>query len=121
MRHLHLRSMPNLLFGLCLQRDQIQFFLQLIYFRTAFTNDDTRTSSTNSDRDQTYNVLAGTKVSYDVDLTKNDIDKLGTQKPQLIFKAFAVQVEADGRIEDPNAGSAFGAWGKVTESEKLIK
>lgn len=77
---------------------------------------------TTKDEDQTYNVLAGTKVSYDEDLTKNDIDELGAQKPQLIFKAFAVQVEADGRTaENPNAGSAFTAWGKVTESEKLTK
>lgn len=72
----------------------------------------------------THNVLTDMTVSYSEDLTKEDIEKLytkdedgniiaidGSKKPELIFKAFAVQKEA--------ASNALEAWNKIAEGEKL--
>jgi len=62
-------------------------------------------------KDTFYYVLDGNKVSYSADLTKADIDKLVDKQPQLIFKAFAVQLEA--------AATAEGAWDEVDDGAKL--
>ena len=67
--------------------------------------------------DVPYYVLLGDvtntngKVSYNGELTKADIDELGENKPQLVFKAFAVQ-EVDGETVDT-------AWAKIAETQKL--
>ena len=84
-----------------------------VYYAT--TNYETQAS------DKHYNVLKDQTVSYSEDLTKTDMDKLytynddgtvkSTTKPQLIFKAFAVQKEA--------ANDELAAWDKVADSEKL--
>ena len=55
-------------------------------------------------------MLKNKTVSYSEDLTKEMIDKLGDKVPQLVFKAFAVQLGA--------ADSAKNAWAQVS-SESL--
>lgn len=60
--------------------------------------------------DVDYNVLKDTKVSYSENLTKVMIDALGNDVPQLVFKAFAVQLNA--------ASTAENAWAQVS-SESL--
>lgn len=62
-------------------------------------------------KDTIYYVLEDNEVSYSADLTKADIDKLGDKQPQLIFKAFAVQLEAATTAED--------AWDEVDTGAKL--
>lgn len=58
------------------------------------------------------NILKGEEVTYDPNLTKEDIDKVGdNNKPTLNFKAFAVQKEA--------AATALAAWNQIPESEYL--
>lgn len=81
------------------------------YYRT--TNYTTVTTDT------TYYVLKGDEtkgvngyVSYDSDLTKANLnDVTDDTKPQLIFKAFAVQVEA--------GTDAATAWAQIDASAKL--
>lgn len=63
-----------------------------------------------SDKNEDYNVLKNKTVSYSEDLTKEMIDKLGDKVPQLVFKAFAVQLNA--------ASTAENAWAQVS-SESL--
>lgn len=91
------------------------------------------TNYTTQSTDKTYNILTDKKVSYSNDLTKDDINKLYTYgtdgnvenvtKPQLIFKAFAVQSE--GLTKDNGAGTAtsittaIDAWDFIDEKEKL--
>lgn len=50
----------------------------------------------------TYSILASNQVSYSQNLTKADLNAVGTNKPQLIFTAYAVQLEA--------AANATAAW-----------
>lgn len=50
----------------------------------------------------TYSILASNQVSYSQNLTKADLNAVGTNKPQLIFTAYAVQLEA--------ATTAADAW-----------
>ena len=64
----------------------------------------------NSDKDEDYNVLKDKTVSYSEDLTKEMIDALGNDVPQLVFKGFAVQLNA--------ASTAADAWAQVA-SESL--
>lgn len=64
----------------------------------------------NSDVDEDYNVLKNKTVSYSEDLTKEMIDALGNDVPQLVFKGFAVQLNA--------ASTAADAWAQVA-SESL--
>lgn len=46
-----------------------------------------------------HSVLTNSKVSYSSDLTKAQLDVLGTNKPSLTFKAYAIQqVNGDGTI-----------------------
>lgn len=80
------------------------------YYRTA--NYATATTDT------TYYVLKGDEdnangiVTYDSDLTKADLNTVtDTTKPQLIFKAFAVQAEA--------GSDATTAWNQIDASAKL--
>lgn len=94
------------------------------YYRT--------TNYTTSTQDVTYYVLKGGSnentsgiVSYDSDLTKANIEALDTdaadtdghgtievdEMPQLIFKAFAVQVEA--------GSDASSAWNQIAAGDKL--
>lgn len=81
------------------------------YYRT--------TNYTTVPTDTTYYVLKGDEtkgtngyVSYDEDLTKTNLNAVTDEtKPQLIFKAFAVQAEA--------GSDATTAWNQVLESEKL--
>ena len=87
------------------------------YYRT--TNYTTLTNDT------TYNVLKGDAtnangiVTYDSDLTKANLDAVtDTTKPQLIFKAFAVQAEAAGTYTDAATGAA-AAWNQIDASAKL--
>lgn len=59
-----------------------------------------------------HNVLTNKTVSYSENLTKTDINKITDDtKPQLIFKAFAVQKEA--------ATTALAAWNEIADSAKL--
>ena len=79
------------------------------------------TNYATQDTAKTYNVLTGQQVSYSNDLSKADIDNLYTYntdgtvnaitKPQLIFKAFAVQQEA--------ATTAAEAWAKIDPAQML--
>lgn len=80
-------------------------------------------SYTTKETDKTYNVLLEKKVFYGDSLTKTMIDELYTtsnegkiivndaKKPQLNFKAFAVQTEAGDTAAD--------AWGQIPVSEYL--
>ena len=63
-----------------------------------------------SDEDEEYNVLKDKTVSYSENLTKDMIDALGENVPQLVFKGFAVQLGA--------ASTAADAWAQVA-SESL--
>lgn len=63
-----------------------------------------------SDEDEEYNVLKDKTVSYSENLTKDMIDALGENVPQLVFKGFAVQLGA--------ASTADDAWAQVA-SESL--
>lgn len=57
-------------------------------------------------KDTEFSILTGDKVSYSEDLTKTDLNAVtDTTKPQLIFTAYAVQLEA--------ADDAAAAWAKV--------
>lgn len=75
----------------------------------------------------TYDVLANNSVSYGPDLTKEDIALLygenGTledgEKPQLIFKAFAVQSEGLTKADGTAITSASDAWDLIDSSAKL--
>ncbi|MBR5125964.1 MAG: SipW-dependent-type signal peptide-containing protein [Oscillospiraceae bacterium] len=54
----------------------------------------------------TYSILTNNKVSYSSTLTKNDLTKVtDDNKPQLVFTAYAVQLEA--------ADDAAEAWAKL--------
>ena len=60
---------------------------------------------------QTYPVLTNNEVTYSSNLTKAMLDALGTAKPTLTLKAFAVQEGA--------AATATAAWAEIASSEKL--
>lgn len=80
------------------------------YYRTA--------NYTTSTGDVTYAVLNGNKVTYDEDLTKANLEAVAdTNKPQLIFKAFAVQAEAAG--EATGEAGATAAWNVIDAGQKL--
>lgn len=73
---------------------------------------------TTATTDTTYFVLKGNEgsvngiVTYDSDLTKANLNAVtDTTKPQLIFKAFAVQAEA--------GSDAATAWSQIDASAKL--
>lgn len=67
---------------------------------------------TTKDANETYNVLLNQTVTYNNDLTKAMLDTVtDNTKPQLIFKAFAVQEEA--------ATTAADAWAKIDTAAKL--
>lgn len=87
------------------------------YYRT--------TNYTTATTDTTYYVLKGDKdnangiVTYDSNLTKANLDDVADDtKPQLIFKAFAVQEEAAGTYTDAATGAA-AAWTQIDASAKL--
>lgn len=52
--------------------------------------------------DVTYSVLEGDKVTVDSSVTKSELNNIGTNYPQLIFTAYAVQFD--------NVDSAADAW-----------
>ena len=71
-----------------------------------------RTNNYTSSADAvTYPVLSENVVSYSSDLTKTMIDALGTNKPTLTLKAFAVQSNASDTAAD--------AWDVIDSNEKL--
>lgn len=75
-----------------------------VYYRT----DNYTTADTATD----YQVLAGNKVTYNENLTKQQLEAIGTNgTPKLTFKAFAIQVEA--------ADDAGEAWDLVPTTDRL--
>ena len=70
------------------------------------------TSYTTKTADETYDVLLGDTVTYNRGLTKTMLNAVtDATKPQLIFKAFAVQAEA--------ASNSADAWALIDASLKL--
>lgn len=77
------------------------------------------TTYAQQDTDKSHNVLNNKTVTYSEDLTKADIEKLygadnalqDSEKPQLVFKAFAVQIEA--------SDTALAAWDLIPDADKL--
>ncbi len=76
-------------------------------------------------KDTIYYVLDDNEVSYSEYLTKADMDKLDAtdgqeaKQPKLIFKAFAVQLEAANDVDKTEAQNATIAWDKVDVGAKL--
>ena len=65
--------------------------------------------------DVPHNVLSGNSVSYSSDLTKAQLDALGSNKPTLSFKAYAIQYEYLTKDNTP-VTEAKAAWELAKDS-----